>query len=115
MGTDGDPAVTRKPPWWRRKRWWAVGVLWLGLTYGLSFGPAKYAAHRGWVRHEMVDALYIPATTLLPRYTGPWRYGPEGFGKRVKYRDHNPRTEKYYRYVDWWANLGFAHAHYGRE
>ncbi len=41
--------ASRGRPWWRRKRWPAVAVLWLFLAYPLSVGPYIYCQERGWV------------------------------------------------------------------
>lgn len=37
-----------KRPWWRNKRWWATGFLWLVIAYPLNLGPLVYAVARAW-------------------------------------------------------------------
>jgi hypothetical protein len=101
-----------KRRWWRKKRWWAVGLLWCAVAYTVGRGPAEYAAMRGWITQSMADAIYGPLDQTLPRYVGPVRYGPEGPFKRLVYREANPATERYYRYIDWWANLGHDARHH---
>ena len=51
-----------KRPWWRKKRWWAVGLLWLSLPaiYAVSVGPAYYAVVRGWLREGDHERAYRP-------------------------------------------------------
>lgn len=49
-----------KRPWYRRKRWWAAGLLWLAIAYPLSAGPAGYAVGRLWLDVDLVSALYRP-------------------------------------------------------
>jgi hypothetical protein len=41
--------MTDGRPWWKRKRWWAAGALWLALptAYLLSAGPIAYCHGRG--------------------------------------------------------------------
>lgn len=49
-----------RKPWWRRKRWFAVTVLWLLLTYPLSLWPFAYAVGRGWFSETFGSAIYAP-------------------------------------------------------
>jgi hypothetical protein len=55
-------------PFYKRKRWIAAGVHWLGIAYPLSLGPLFYAAGNGWIRRATIDSLLIPieATIGLP-------------------------------------------------
>ncbi len=50
-------------PWWKKKRTWASGVLWLMLpvAYLLSMGPAVYAHERGWLPLRAIRVAYAPA------------------------------------------------------
>jgi hypothetical protein len=49
--------------WWRKKRWWAVGLLWLALGYPASLGPYGYVrGYRGLGRYNL-PRFY---TVLLP-------------------------------------------------
>ena len=47
-------------PWWKRKRTWAAGLLWLGMVYPLSKGPSFYCFVKGWHSGEVHLALYRP-------------------------------------------------------
>lgn len=42
-----EPTPTRA--WWKRKRWWAVLLLWLAVGYPAAYGPVGYAVCRGWI------------------------------------------------------------------
>jgi len=47
-----------KRPWWRRKRTWAAGAVWLAVAYPVGIGPVSYAAGRGWLP-ERANHLYL--------------------------------------------------------
>lgn len=49
---------------YKRKRWIAVGVLWLVVAYPLSIGPAAYCVSRGWVSEQVVVVAYLPVLHL---------------------------------------------------
>ena len=44
-----DMIVPSRPPWWSKKRWIAVALLWLLVWYPLSIGPYIYVKERGWL------------------------------------------------------------------
>ncbi|HEX6983777.1 MAG TPA: hypothetical protein VF170_00305 [Planctomycetaceae bacterium] len=51
---------TPKRPWWRRKRWWGVGLFWLVAIPPLAVGPVQYSASRGWLPASWVVPLLRP-------------------------------------------------------
>lgn len=68
-------------PWWRRKRWWAVGLLWLALLYPASAGPTLYVAYRGWLPWLTPDShglvyrwigLSLIRNPLTRPFASPW-------------------------------------------
>jgi hypothetical protein len=67
-------------PCWRKKRWIAAGLLWLGLTYPLSSGPVCYVegflqAHRQF--EPVMDVIYRPVILVLGernRWRGAWMH-----------------------------------------
>ena len=58
-----------KQPWWRKKRWWAAGLIWLVVAYAVGYGPLVYAVSRQWLTSPVAAALFIPAE-LVSRGTG---------------------------------------------
>jgi len=85
---DGITPVTAPPPrrpWWKRKRTWAAGAVWMAavpVLYALSMGPAVYCVGRGWLPADTVLGAYAPAawaaqlggaSPLLNRYS-QWCY-----------------------------------------
>ena len=62
----GEPETdqTGRRPLWRKKRWWAAGLLWLAASYPPSVGPADYAAERGWLPAAARDAAYAPMAAI---------------------------------------------------
>ncbi|HEX6986030.1 MAG TPA: hypothetical protein VF170_11680 [Planctomycetaceae bacterium] len=46
--------------WWKKKRWWAAGVLWLALSLPLLCGPLRYAVIRGWLPKSAESAFVWP-------------------------------------------------------
>ena len=89
----GDPDVIDRRPRWRKKRWWAAGLLWLPVAYSLSLGPASYAVGRGWMSPAVrtaSDAFYAPLVGAINRRL--------------------PLSEPLAEYANWWAMLGWLHA-----
>jgi hypothetical protein len=72
--------------WWKRKRWWAAGVLWLVVAYLLSVGPLFGLVYRG----------------LLPS----WAWGSMGLYTRpytvLSGAARNPAADVMAWYVDIW-------------
>ena len=80
----------RKPKraWWRRKRWWAPGLLWLLALYPPSVGPACYFTARGWVSAPTLLTVYAPVAAYKDtEYFGKW----------------------FLAYTTWWSKLGDRH------
>lgn len=73
-------------PWWKRKRWWAAGALWLLVAYPLSVGPVVYAVGRGWAPMGLTY-FGVPATEAV---------------------QPTPLDGPYAAYLDWWIRQGFA-------
>ena len=57
-----------RKPFWKRKRWIAVAVLWLVLAYPLLCGPLRYAVIRGWLPRSSEPLVVWPglAPSRLP-------------------------------------------------
>ena len=49
-----------RKPWWKRKRSIAAAVLWVVVSYPLSFGPAMYAWYAGWISVGWIETVYRP-------------------------------------------------------
>lgn len=64
-----------KRRWYRKKRWWAAGLLWLALPqlYVLSAGPLMYVNARGWWEFPMdyCDPLWA-AADYFPTFGYPF-------------------------------------------
>ena len=88
-------------PWWRKKRWWALSVLWLLIAYPVSLWPLSYAIGRGW----------LPATTRSDVY-GPIISATEGLDPRPVYGvfPADDAAEGYFAIADWFTNRGREHA-----
>ena len=54
-----EPDEKPKRPRWRKKRWWAAGLLWLAVAWLLGSGPVGYAVSRRWIPGEAFD-LFTP-------------------------------------------------------
>ena len=88
--------TARRRPFYRRKRWLAVGLLWLAVPvlYALSLGPVDYAARRG----------------LLPSWAfavAAWVYKP--LDSPAGIWDFTERTG-FNDYRRWWVRLAERHA-----
>jgi hypothetical protein len=62
--------MTNEPPkpFWKRKRWIAVAVLWLMVAYPASVGPVAYANARGWLSASVIshfEVFYEPLDYLI--------------------------------------------------
>ncbi|MGC1274429.1 MAG: hypothetical protein WBC44_12035 [Planctomycetaceae bacterium] len=73
--------------WWQKKRWQAVGLLWMLAIYESSFGPGIYAVERGWISARLL-------WTIHPEVIPDEWYVATGAA----------------RYNQWWQNLGRRHA-----
>jgi hypothetical protein len=82
-------AETPRKPFWKRKRWIAVAVLWLVVMYPLSVGPACYSRNRGWLGPEFWN-VYLPVMIAIESIPG---LGPS-----------------YDAYIHWWSGMGTDHA-----
>lgn len=80
-----------KRPWWRKKRWWAVGLLWLAVAYPVSIGPAAYLAVRGVASYETYNTIYRPMDR--------WFFGTRW--SELCYAEE---------YVTWWVRLAERHS-----
>lgn len=58
-----EPQLRR--PWWKRKRWWAVGITWFGLLWPMSAGPASWAVNQGWMPVTVYSACFSPVMLLI--------------------------------------------------
>lgn len=77
-----------KRSWWRKKRWWAAGLLWLSVAYVLSAGPVRYAVARGWMPDASFHTFYRPV----------WKVA-------LRWRLHNA----WGAYHSWWHRFGERH------
>jgi len=64
-GEDVDANETPRRTWYRKKRTWAAAGLALLVWYPISFGPAAYAAGRGWIGGTTVEAAYAPVIAAV--------------------------------------------------
>jgi hypothetical protein len=80
-----------RKPFWKRKRWIAVAVLWLVLPplYVLSTGPVIYAASRGWISGDMPHTVYYPLLPVTDRFPAFTRWLND--------------------YTGWWWTIGLRH------
>lgn len=111
-----------RTPWWKRKRWIAAGVIWLGVAYPLSLWPAAYLVGRGWLPVTAANVGYAPvialADTLRPHPgigLGPAH--PDGTRPYIVLPDPDPwprqiarPAERYLMIAEWFATLGNKHA-----
>lgn len=73
--------------WYRKKRWWAMGALWLSVVMLLGPGPAHYACSRtGWLSRDaakpLADGYVLPVWSVMRQ---------------------TPAAEAYNRYMHrWW-------------
>ena len=113
----GEPETDRRPRW-RKKRWWAAGLLWLAVAYPLSHGPVVYAARLHLLSQAAADAYGRPIERLLPRVLKsgtrfvPMEADPQAIrlGMVVPNWRPNPWTRWYWSYVDRWEELARRHA-----
>lgn len=101
----------RKRPWWRKKRWQAAMLLWLAALYPASIGPVDYVSRLHLLGRTSADAYRAPAERLLPRFSlveqQPTRLEGDVL---IPNMQPNPWTHWFWRYVDWWDELGRRHA-----
>jgi hypothetical protein len=77
-------------PWWKRKRWWAAGLLWLLVMYPLSIRPVAYLE----ARFGLPQGFWLPYVPLLA-----------GQEQSPELRDATILP-----YLQWWADLALRHA-----
>lgn len=92
-------SIPPKRVWGRRKRTWAVLLLWIVVAYPLSHGPVSYAANRGWITEHAAYTYRAPIRVVLP----PEGARPMSPARRVVAR-------AYWDWVNWWGMEGFAAA-----
>ena len=64
-----EPAGRPARAWWRKRRWWAGGVLWLVAYLGGVY-PAHYGVARGLLPFWVLN-VYTPGVYVLPMTTAP--------------------------------------------
>lgn len=86
-GCAESPDMTPKHPWWKRKRWRALLLLWAVVMYPVSAGPAFYCAVR-WPATQKILIAYEPI---------------------LAFEGHDLTKTPTGRYIGWWALLAMDH------
>lgn len=74
-----DEVTPKKPPW-RRKRWWAAGLLWLVATYVFGLWPFEYFLGRRLLFNKLGQFLLLAYDPLAPVVMKGPRSPRFGFG-----------------------------------
>lgn len=62
----------RSKPFWKRKRWIAVAMIWTAIAYPLSLGALEYADARGWTSAGIYPALRVIYWPIMVGYCPDW-------------------------------------------
>jgi hypothetical protein len=91
-------------PWWKRKRAWAAGALWLAVAYPLSMGPIWYCTERGWLSDPAVRTCVELYVAPLFATAEAMIYAAEAVPRLVRLA-----LDGFDAYGTWWVELGRRH------